>query len=419
MFVRLLAVPLILSTLLFTAARGRPITLDARIFFLMGLYFVAAAISAYDSYDLVRSVGYTVWTAFTVLFVFQVFYNYALTTSIATVARIWFMVFRCHAIAAIIVAVIYQATGRDFINEDVLSYYGRSFLWFHEASLLGFFLSGYFVAALYLAVNKRRSCWWDVALGVVSLGATASASQALGMAVGVVIVSMLSRRRKTIVIAILLTVFTGWAVIQIFGADLRENTIYHTTVGFVLDAEDWDTFFRLLIWRTELRAPGLVMAWDAFLTHPITGIGIGADHTYMRIVPLTDEAVSLMGPWWWASSYDESWKDGMIFCNVFIEVAATTGLLGLVPYAAVIGYAILSLRRVAGDGQDEQLLKSFYLAIIVMVAALQVDGGGSLRFYLWNVIGLALGATAQLERRRGQSRRPGGVGGQWATPGAS
>ena len=400
MFVRLLAVPLILATLLFTAARRRPTALDANIFLFMGLYFVASIISIYGSYDINRSIGYTVWAAFTVLFVFQVFYNYAISTPIEVVSRVWFTVFRWHAIAAIIASLIYHVTGRDFIREDLISYFGRSFLWFHEASLLGFFLSGYFCASLYLAANERRSYWRDVMLGVLSLGATASASQALGMAIGVLIVAMLSRRRKTIVIAAALTGLTAWAAIQVFGSDLQENPVYHTTIGYVLDAEDWDSFFRLMTWRTGLRAPGMVMAWDAFLSHPITGIGVGADHTYTRMVPLTDEAVRVMGPWWWSSSYDERWKDGILFCNLFIEVAGTTGLLGLVPYALGIGYVVLSIRRVAEGGRDGRLLRAFYLAIIVMIAVLQIDGGGTLRFYLWNVIGLALGATAQLERAR-------------------
>ena len=129
------------------------------------------------------------------------------------------------------------------------------------------------------------------------------------------------------------------------------------------------------------RMSELLVAWQMFLDHPVLGVGVGNYpvnyQSYSRMIGL-DPRIENREPH-----------------NLFLEVAAETGLVGLVVFLAVVYLSFRSVFRAwrdfkrLGDGQDADLAAVVGIGMLgYFTAALFIHG--AYPRYLWVLVGLAL-----------------------------
>lgn len=126
-------------------------------------------------------------------------------------------------------------------------------------------------------------------------------------------------------------------------------------------------------------------AWRMFLEHPVVGVGAGNYTT--RFGPFADAVGSA------AREYEDPFGDNYPH-NLYLEVAAETGLLGLALFAGVVAVAFACLetarRRLAsaGLGLEATLAGATALSLVgYMVAGLFLHG--HFQRYLWLLFALA------------------------------
>ncbi|HSD30054.1 MAG TPA: O-antigen ligase family protein [Vicinamibacteria bacterium] len=126
-------------------------------------------------------------------------------------------------------------------------------------------------------------------------------------------------------------------------------------------------------------------AWRMFLDHPVLGVGAG---NYTALYePYADEVGSA------AREYEDP-GEAQYPHSLYLEIAAETGILGLLPFGAALLAAFASLRRAraaflaAGDEPAAWLTRGFEIALAgYLVSSLFLHGHFSR--YLWLLLGLA------------------------------
>jgi O-antigen ligase len=113
-------------------------------------------------------------------------------------------------------------------------------------------------------------------------------------------------------------------------------------------------------------------AWHMFLDRPLTGVGAGNYTVHYR--PYTEETGSVV------LEYDEFDRPHYPH-NLYLEIAAETGLPGLIAFAAVLVTCFVYLRRArlgfggAGDWSSASLATGVQLALIgYLVSSLFLHG---------------------------------------------
>jgi O-antigen ligase len=388
---RLVSLTLVAATLFQWLQKRQSIRMDLPFFLLFSWLICAAIISLSGTYDLVRSLAFIAWMVFTLIFVVQAFYNFCLQTTIETALRIWFIVFRIHAVATILQYVAYQ------LGYDFFTWAGRPRLWFHETSLLAYFLAGYFGAALFLMTNFKRRYWRDAALAFVALVTTYSVSGMIGVLFSVGLVTALSRRRLYFLAGIVVSLLLCVAGFLAFQSSITNSLGYGFLLGWIENVQEPGDFFWALAMRGGFRAGNVLFAWEAFKENMLTGIGAGAERTYMEIVPVPYSVITVIPPGF--LNRGEDFQNAMLFGNIFVEAMGTMGIIGLIPMIGVVGYFVLSYASIKGGGAREIQARAFYIGAFVMLLLLQFDGV-FLRFVFWATVGLALGAREVLRRAR-------------------
>jgi putative inorganic carbon (HCO3(-)) transporter len=122
----------------------------------------------------------------------------------------------------------------------------------------------------------------------------------------------------------------------------------------------------------EQRRVLVTTAWHMFLDHPLTGVGAGNYAVHYR--PYTEETGSVV------LEYEEFDRPHFPH-NLYLEIAAETGLLGLIAFAAVLATCFVYLRRArvafggAGDWSSASLATGVQLALIgYLVSSLFLHG---------------------------------------------
>jgi O-antigen ligase len=333
---------------------------------------LAGAISIFGTYDVTKSIGYTIWVLFDFFVIITLCYNLARRAPSEDILFLWFLIYRVH------VVFILLEVADNFLHHRVI----RPQIWFYESSYLSIFMSAYFGAALYVWLREGRRYRLDFALSMIGVLATSAASGLFGMLLAIVLNFILARQRVMLLAASvgLICLFVG--ILWLF---FQQSQYYDLMVGFLLNR---NFSIGTILDRGGDRYIRVLIGWDAFLRHPWTGIGIGADSTYMHSVPFPADAAQLMRPWMTAEA-------GEPFCNIIVEVLGTMGILGFIPFFGVLCYAVWSMWRLARDPRVfDPAAMAFFVGFFSTFLALQLEGT-FLRYYLWAPLGLALGAMAR------------------------
>lgn len=352
------------------------ITFPKTLMALFLLWSLAGVASGFGSYDPIKSVAYAIWTLFNFFIIVALFYNYARHVPPAQTLSLWFLVFRIHGILVAL----------EFARNYMLGAAGRPSLWFYEPSYLAIFMTAYFGSALFMLLRQGRAYLPDFLLSCGTMMLVASATGMFGALFALLLNFIMARQRLKLLLG---TLVVGGAAFGILFYFFQETSYYQLLVGFLFSGNG--NVVDLILLRGGNRVVRVLVAWQAFLQHPWLGIGMGADNAYMDTSPYPEDAWRYIRPW---TDLDV----GQPFCNVFISVLASTGVLGFLPFMGILVHAgAASLRQLRHNTGPEAaaVLVGFFCTILAM----QLDGTVQ-RYYLWSPLGIALGMVAYQDRNR-------------------
>ena len=378
-----LVFPILMLAFAFLFQRiGTAITFDRTLGFLFFLLAVAASISILGTLDVVKSVGYTVWVFFDFFIIIALAYNFAKLYPALLTLKLWFLVYRIHT------ALLLLELLRNIVLRHSLD---RPHLWFYESSYLAIFMAGYFGSALFMLLREGRPYLRDFIIATVGMFATTSATGLFAMLFAVLLNFIVARQRLKLLLvtAALAAIFLG--VLYLF----FRNSIYYQLMAAFFFENDFS--FDIVLNRGGDRWVRILIGWGAFLQHPWTGVGIGGDTAYMSATPVPDFSRPYI------NQYTELY--GQPFCNVFVEVLGTMGIVGFIPFVGIMLYAVWQAIKSLTDRQISPAATAFFMGFFCTLLALQFDGT-MLRYYLWSPLGLALGALAQIRSAPAEKQAP-------------
>jgi len=355
-----------------------------RVFYDRGLIAVsslltlAACLSISQSYDTVRTIGYTIWMIFSFWVIIPLFFNFARDRPLEETIRVWFGAYRIQIGLLILEIGLRYATGTL-----ALTTLGRPHLWFYEPSYAAIYFSAYLAASLYYVSCGMRRFGWDVIAASVGCLALASTTAIFGFGIAVFLVAMLSpyRWRMLGATAVVVTVVTAILVVY-----FSSTPYFKLILGFFSHAKNPLDIIVAILARAGNRIPRAIVSWYAFVNHPWTGIGFGADQPYTTQVPGATLSQRYGAPW---LSYR-----GSPFINPYLEAGGTMGAPGLVGLLLLTVDMIRRFLRLAkSHDPNANLAKGVFVGFFAMFLALQIEGT-FLRFYVWSTFGLAYGAAA-------------------------
>jgi O-antigen ligase len=352
--------------------RGEKIYFNPTLTLLFLLLAMAGGISVIQSYDAVKSIGYTVWVLFDFFVIITLAYNFARQTEPYQLLSLWFLAYRVHVVL-LILEIAYNLSRGAMVRPHV---------WFYESSYLAIFMTGYFGAALYMYLNVGRQYRLDCVISFFGLLATTSATGVFGMIFALALNILLAKERVRLLFAALIIASVIAGTLFLF---FKDTPYYNLIVGFLFQ-ENFS--FDLILNRSGNRVIRALVGWQAFLHHPLTGIGIGGDAAYMDANPYPEQA--------W--QYIHVWTDletGQPFSNIIIEVLGTMGLIGFAPFAAILAFAIYSMSVAMRTARSASpVATAFFVGFFSIFLALQFEST-FLRYYLWVPLGLAFGVMAR------------------------
>lgn len=159
-------------------------------------------------------------------------------------------------------------------------------------------------------------------------------------------------------------------------SEYRGTDLLLTTLQTVYQSE---TPVTDILARGGNRTNRLVLAWDVFLVNFETGVSPG---DYIRYISsLNHELFSEPA---WLSPQDQP------AINIFLEVAATTGLLGLTAFCFMI-YSVLTASSAAAKSSFGPVL---HISLIAILVSLMFENS-YLRVYFWILVGIAFATRRQ------------------------
>lgn len=171
------------------------------------------------------------------------------------------------------------------------------------------------------------------------------------------------------------------AILVIASFDKRTAAIVMSVVEVVNDPSKYINLF-VLIGGNRLQR--VFIAYDAFLMHPIFGIGIGALKEYSTMNFKLD-SFDLDG----MSASDFSTE--MNATNVFMEVMAEAGIVGLIGFLIVL---VFVARKKSSIGIFFALKISFFVTMISLLIE-----SSYLRPYVWALYGIIIGLSSKTEEK--------------------
>jgi O-antigen ligase len=216
------------------------------------------------------------------------------------------------------------------------------------------------------------------ATGLILAGAVLTYSRGGALALGCVLLLVLISRRvrpRQIALGILALVLLPLLAPRQFAQ--RLETVREILPGGE-ETLDPDSSF-------QERKLYVLTAWRMFLDHPVLGVGAGNYSTHY------DRYADEVG---FASRDYEQPGDVHYPHNLYLEIAAETGLVGLAAFAAAVAAAFVSLRRARaarlarGDVLSADLAQAFEIAIAgYLISSLFLHG--HFQRYLWLLFGFA------------------------------
>lgn len=361
--------------------KGNAIAFSLPLGVMFFLLAVAGTLSTLKSVDPAKSIGYTVWVLFDFFVILALTYNFAKLYPARLILSIWFLVFRIH--------ILLMATeiGLGLAHHNLQ----RPQTWFYEPSYFAIFLTGYFGTSLYLLLAKGRPYLLDMCLSTVGLFAMGSATAIFGVLLAIGFNLLVARQRFRLILGALILGTAFFGTLRLFFS----HTLYYQLVAnFFFNS---GTVLEAVLNRAGNRWIRVLIGWSAFQHNPWLGVGIGGDAAYMLTQPIPDAATPYIHPW---TDIDF----GVPFCNIFVEVLGTMGILGFIPFISIFLYAGAQLIRQLRMRTDGSIIAAaLFVGFFSTTLALQLDGT-MLRYYLWSPLGLALGAAARFSTARPDSK---------------
>lgn len=252
----------------------------------------------------------------------------------------------------------------------------RATLFYTEASYFSFALSLY-VAAVYVRIRQlgyRPTAFHTIML-VIALVSTQSETLVDAFILAFIIDSIVNGMNiRNVLRTVLLTVCALAAayVYSLYGTDMIARTMrsFYNSSDLVM----------AMIGRGGARWPRAVAGFEeGFLKHPILGVGLG---TYVDWSAHVDMSAYVV-PW------NNEGIAGFPVTNVVIELLASTGLVGTIPYFCFV-YQVLKCnpRKLRADQY------TYFLGALTLLAGLMIGDGGYTRPYLAMVLGMFSGSMA-------------------------
>ena len=271
-----------------------------------------------------------------------------------------------------------------YVGNDPGYWGGRPYLWFYEPSYAAIYLCFYFGTAFYLWLVKRHpNSRIDLIIASIGLITLQSATGFFACLITLTFVTLSIAIIKNMLAIGLIIAFSAYLSLSLL--NLSSNTM----VGFLVEGLSAEVDLSVtIINRGGNRVGRLLSGVEAFLSNPLTGIGIGADKFYTQTIgagSLSEEYTLGEG------------KDiiGNPFINIFVEVAGTMGIIGLSGFLFMIfklcSYACISKKA---NRKEADYVNAMGVGLICMLISMQAEGT-FLRFYIWSSIGLFLGATSR------------------------
>jgi O-antigen ligase len=333
-------------------------------FLISSMMLLAAMLfSLPSSYDKPRTIAYIFWFIFYVFVMSPYLYNFALSNSPQRVLKLWFLTFRIQ-----VLFLFFEFFYSIFSGELV-----RPHLWFYEPSYVAIYFSLYFGSSIYLKTNSKIKVNLDLCLSILGLLILASATAIFALILGILIAIFLSKNKiKYLVFTASFSFLTFLFLLFLFPS----SEYYQLTFGFLENSNSFIDLFNKIMFRSGTRIIRFLWGWDAFLTHPLNGIGFGADQTYTKIVPIPEVAQKFVTP------QDSAW--GNPFVNPFIEALGTMGIMGfifLLYSFALLIYLYKQSRNLLNP--DSQFVLAIVVGVILLICTLQMEGT-FLRYYVWS-----------------------------------
>jgi len=343
------------------------IAFDRHLSILFCLWTISALASTFQSYQPAKSLGYTAWLLFNFFFIIGLGYNFSRNYGPKLALALWFLVFRIHA-ALVFLELIFFAARGIFV---------RPSLWFYEPSYLAIFMIAYFGSALFMLLREGKAYRFDFLLAAATMLVISSATAILAIFLATLLNILIARQRLKLILWATSAIAAFLFLLHTFFAS---TSYYALVAGFLLGEGN---IVQLILGRGGNRVVRAYIGLEAFQQHPWLGIGIGADAAYMERSPIPEEAATYVKTW-------INVAEGQPFSNVIIEVLGTTGLIGLIPFTAIVIYAAgRMLQQIRKRTSPETV--AFFVGFFSIFMALQFEST-VLRYYLWSPLGLALGS---------------------------
>jgi O-antigen ligase len=225
----------------------------------------------------------------------------------------------------------------------------------------------------------------DLYFSILGLLILVSATAIFALIVGIFIAIILSQHKiKYLFVSLFFLLISFLILIFFFG----DSEYYRLTFGFLEYSGNIVDLFNNIMFRSGTRVIRFLWGWDAFLSHPFTGIGFGADQKYTEIASIPEIAQMYVTPW------DSAW--GNPFVNPFIEALGTMGIFGFISLLYsfyLLIYLYKKSKRIIYF--EAQYVLAIIVGIISLITTLQMEGT-FLRYYLWSSYAIAWGMVARL-----------------------
>jgi len=252
----------------------------------------------------------------------------------------------------------------------------RGHFLFYEASYYAIALIPYFCIVFYrMFYFGLRNVLLDLFLILAAIFLSQSVSMFLWCFISLILFYFISGRAKIIHIPI--AVFSLLVFIFfIYNVNTRARYILNASVDVVNNPSQ---YLNILVLVGGNRLQRVFIAYDAFLSHPLFGVGIGALRDYSaKNFNIDDFYLNGLT----ASDFSEDTNA----TNVFMEVAAEAGIVGL------LGFLLVQVFIWKKNGNAE-ILRPFKIAFYVTMASLLIESS-YLRPYVWALYGIIIGISS-------------------------
>ncbi|MBB5608605.1 MULTISPECIES: O-antigen ligase family protein [unclassified Janthinobacterium] len=256
----------------------------------------------------------------------------------------------------------------------------RAHFLLYEPSYYAIFLIPYYCIVFYRLFHTGwKSALFDISLILIAIIFSQSVSMVLWSLFCFLSLYFTSGKVKFLhVIAISLSFLISIAVI----ASFHERTAAIVLSFFEL-IKDPSKYINLFVLIGGNRLQRVFIAYDAFLMHPVVGIGIGALKEYST-AHFSMNSFDFNG----ISASDFSTE--MNATNIFMELMAEAGVVGLVGFLVVLVF-------VARKKSDIGIFSALKIAFIVTMISLLIESS-YLRPYVWALYGVIIGFSSVKEK---------------------